>query len=190
MFRTFARLRGAARPLSAPSLPEHLRMPFITPTEGGICMVVTKPWLSYPIAVVPPTPEVAPLIEAMRSLPSERKPFRIVSHETEDGNVFNAAFFDDESTMHGFMGWYEANALTEGSQFYECLHHAKAGDLTMPSAETLRFGTATETLSDSRFGGFPPHPLTSLPSPSILSLRHRRVPAGHGCALLGRHAPI
>ena len=113
-------------------------------------MVVTNPWLGYPIAVVPPAPEMEPLISAMRT--TELRPFRIVSHETEEGKVFNAAFFEDKTAMNGFMDWYAENALAENGQYYECLKSARAENTTTPTAGSLRFASGVETLSDSRFG--------------------------------------
>ena len=83
-------------------LPAHLQTPFHMAFPPGRCMILGKPWWRYPLAVVPPEPQVAPLITAIRQLEEERRPFRIISHEDEAGRVFNASFFDDESKMNGY----------------------------------------------------------------------------------------
>ena len=43
------------------------------------------------------------LLSAIRSF--EHAPFRIISHECEDGKVFNCAFFDDANTMAEYNKW-------------------------------------------------------------------------------------
>ena len=48
-------------------------------------MIVANPFWRYPIALAKPTVEVSPLIDAIRRL--DFRPFRIVSHETDEGKV-------------------------------------------------------------------------------------------------------
>ena len=43
------------------------------------------------------------LLSAIRSF--EHAPFRIISHECEDGKVFNCAFFDNANTMAEYNKW-------------------------------------------------------------------------------------
>ena len=87
-------------------------------------MIVGKPFWNYPIAVVPPVAEVAPLITAIRALESSARPFRIVSHEDATGRVFNASFFEDQQTMAAFLEW-----CAHGRSCFPTLsnEHARAG---------------------------------------------------------------
>lgn len=109
------------------TVPAHLREAFRTPTHAGRCMIVGAPFWRYPFAVVPPEPETAPLIAAVRALDETMRPFRIVSHVDTDGCVFNASFFESEDTMQKFLSWYSANALEPGSQHHSApaQHHSK-----------------------------------------------------------------
>ena len=108
---TLGRSLGLSHRLSRPlcsssfSVPPHLRQTFYTPAPPGRVMIVGKPFWNYPIAVVPPRTEVAPLITAIRALDRSARPFRIISHEDDTGRVFNASFFDDQQTMDAFLAW-------------------------------------------------------------------------------------
>ena len=84
--------------------PPHLQ-PFLTPLKSGndTCMIVGQPFWKYPIAIGNKPGPVAPLIDAMRKLDS--RPFRIVSHESEEGKVFNASFFEQRDQMDAFLSW-------------------------------------------------------------------------------------
>ena len=133
-------------------LPAHLRVPFYTPldTASPRCMIVGAPFWRYFLAVVPPEPEVAPLINAIREL--DVRPFRIISHVDEVGKVFNASFFENEATMNAFLEWYALNALAPGTKYSACLAAASGGGL--PTKESLLFGQGTRVLADTRFGEF------------------------------------
>ena len=78
-----------ARGLTAAPIhvPDHLKqLDYLTlamPT--GRCMIVGRPLFKYPIAVVPPPEEVAPLLSAIRNC--ECRPFRIISFADEMGKV-------------------------------------------------------------------------------------------------------
>ena len=52
-------------------------------------MIVANPFWRYPIALAKPTIEVTPLIDAIKRL--DVRPFRIISHEREDGKVIASA---------------------------------------------------------------------------------------------------
>jgi len=115
-------------------------------------MIVANPFWRYPIALAKPTLEVSPLIEAIRRL--DVRPFRIVSHEREDGKVFNAAFFEDQACMQGFLKWYGAEALSKDGAYQAGLSHALAPGEALPTSETLLFGKGSELLADTRFGEY------------------------------------
>jgi len=115
-------------------------------------MIVAHPFWSYAVATAKPTAEVAPLIEAFKTL--DVRPFRIVSHESEDGKVFNAAFFEDKETMQGFLEWYAAEALLPGGTYQKGLTHALAPGESLPTPETLLFGKGVQLLADTRFGEY------------------------------------
>lgn len=133
-------------------LSERLNASFMTrPMLAGRCMIVGRPLYKYPIAVVPPASEVRPLFEAIRAC--EVRPFRIVSHEDENGQVFNCSFFDDEDKMRGWIDWLSENALTPGSQFHSCMVDATEGQ-ALPNSQNLLFGRGTTVLADTRFGEY------------------------------------
>lgn len=161
-------LGGARRALAG--LPSHLRTPFLPQSNPTTCMIVGNPFWRYPIALAKPTLEVAPLIDAIKSL--DVRPFRIVSHETEDGKarggvrvpfffaahcsrprrqVFNASFFEDSQCMNGFLKWYSKEALQPGGAYQAALAHALAPGELLPTPDSLLFGKGVQLLSDTRY---------------------------------------
>ena len=134
-------------------VPEHLRtINFTLPMERGRCMIVGRPSYKYPIAVVPPPEEVAPLMSAIREC--EARPFRIISYMEDSGRVFNSSFFNDESHMNAWISWLSENALMPGSRFHECMLNAAADSDALPSSSTLLFGHGNTVLTDTRFGEY------------------------------------
>ena len=115
-------------------------------------MIVGSPFWRYFLAVVPPEPEVAPLIAALREL--ESRPFRIISHVDEAGKVFNASFFDRPDTMAAFLDWYASNALSPDGEYHACLTSAAPPGGELPTADTLLFGQGSHMLADTRFGEY------------------------------------
>ena len=69
-------------------------------------------------------PAVPPLLSAIKQY--ESRPFRIISHECEDGKVFNCAFFDNHTAMDAYKEWFTAKALTPGGEFHSPLTTAFA----------------------------------------------------------------
>ena len=136
------------------AVPEHLRKvtSLYTSTGAERCMIVGKPRYKYPIAVVPPPPDVASLFSAIREC--ESRPFRIISYEDEAGRVFNCSFFDNPQKMHEWLEWLDSNALQPGSPFYEGFAKATDGADEIPTPSTLLFGRGTELLADTRFGEY------------------------------------
>ena len=78
----------------------------------------------------------------------------MVSHESEDGRVFNSTFFEDDSAATAFLAWYNDHALTGGGQFHSCLAGASAEGEELPTGETLLFGRGSGVLDDTRFGEY------------------------------------
>lgn len=115
-------------------------------------MIVGNPFWRYPIAVATPEPSVAPLMAAIREL--DVRPFRIVSHVDENGCVFNASFFEDETTMRTWLRWLDQNALQPNSKFHGCLVDAVAAGSALPTSADLLFGVASQVLDDTRFGEY------------------------------------
>lgn len=83
-----------------------------TPTGLSTTMSVVNPFvLREPLqeagqalpAVDNPGKGERTLLSAIRSF--EHAPFRIISHECEDGKVFNCAFFDNANTMAEYNKW-------------------------------------------------------------------------------------
>lgn len=107
-------------------------------------------------------PQLADALQALPAVPTllhaikryESRPFRIISHECEDGKLFNCAFFDSKADMSAYKAWYTACALTEGGKFYGPLSTAFADQSDMPTPETWLWGSGLEVLSDSRFGEY------------------------------------
>ena len=129
-------------------------------------------------------PQLADALQALPAVPTllhaikryDSRPFRIISHECEDGKLFNCAFFDSKADMSAYKAWYTACALTEGGKFHGPLSTAFADQSDMPTPETwlwgsgmevtkrqrgrppLRFAevaaTVAQVLSDSRFGEY------------------------------------
>ena len=137
-------------------LPEHLRSIDLTlPMERGRCMIIGQPRFKYPIAVVPPPAEVAPLMEAIRAC--EVRPFRMISYTQADGKVFNSSFFESDKHMRDWLTWLSKNVLAPGSRFHAIFAEA-AGEaaVALPTPDTLLFGQATSVLTDTRFGEYQP----------------------------------
>jgi hypothetical protein len=121
-------------------------------TRRPALALVSLDAVSYPIATVPPTTEVAPFIKALRE--AEHRPFRIVSHEDENGRVFNASFYENEETMNKYLAWLSEDVLNPSGKYHSCIAHAADGADGLPTPETLLFGTATQTVADTRFGEY------------------------------------
>jgi len=132
--------------------PAHLKQTFYTPLTNSRCMIVGRPFWRYPLAVVPPQPDVSPLITAIRDLPSTSRPFRIVSHEDASGRVFNASVFDDAPTMQNFLEWYGEHALDATGAYHHCLKAPAADEV--PTRATLLFSAGNTVLADTRFGEY------------------------------------
>jgi hypothetical protein len=122
---------------------------FLTAVAQKTCMTVGKPAWRFPLATPKARAAVAPLMDAIKRL--DERPFRMVSHEDEDGNSFNCSFFHSEEQKLAFQDWEAKNALTPGSQFHECLTQASEA---VPSSEALYFGEGAQMLTDSRFGEY------------------------------------
>ena len=130
-------------------------------------------------------PQLADALQALPAVPTllhaikryESRPFRIISHECEDGKLFNCAFFDSKADMSAYRDWYIECALTKGGKFHGELSTAFANQSDMPTPETWLWGTGLEVgeapawqiatrlllsaaaafaqvLSDSRFGEY------------------------------------
>jgi len=117
-------------------------------------MIVGRPAYRYPIAVVPPPAEVAPLLQAIREC--EARPFRIISYLEDSGKVFNCSFFDDRVHMREWLSWLATNALSADSRFHKCMARAVADADALPTAETLLFAHGTTVLADTRLGEYHP----------------------------------
>lgn len=114
-------------------------------------MLVAEPFWRYALATVPPEPEAAPFLEAMRRL--DVRPYRVISHETEDGFSFNASFFESADNMNAWLAWLAENALSPEGDFHGAIA-AAAKDTTLPTPATLVYGTGTQLIADTRFGEY------------------------------------
>lgn len=77
----------------------------LSPVDDQTAMIVGRPFWRYPLAVAKPEPGMRPLMDAITALPLDRRPFRIVSHEAEDGRVFNSTFFESDAHASEFLEW-------------------------------------------------------------------------------------
>ena len=149
-----------------------------TPTGLSTTMTIVNPFVHR-------EPQLADALQALPAVPTllhaikryESRPFRIISHECEDGKLFNCAFFDSKADMSAYRDWYIECALTEGGKFHGALSTAFANQSDMPTPETWLWGTGLEVgeaparqvatrlaevaaavfaqvLSDSRFGEY------------------------------------
>jgi len=97
-------------------------------------------------------PQLADALQALPAVPTllhaikryDSRPFRIISHECEDGKLFNCAFFDSKADMSAYKAWYSACALTEGGKFHGPLSTAFADQSDMPTPETWLWGSGLE----------------------------------------------
>jgi len=103
-------------------------------------------------AVDAPVAQGPTLLSAIRAY--DHRPFRIISHECENGKVFNCAFFDNATDMAEYKQWFIANALTEGGAFHEPLSTAFANKADMPTPQDWLWGNGKVVLSDTRFGEY------------------------------------
>ena len=90
------------------SLPAQCRgasSALLSPVSAATAMIVGRPLWRYPLALARPEPTMAPLLQAIHELPTSRRPFRIVSHEAEDGRVFNSTFFESAGHASEFLDW-------------------------------------------------------------------------------------
>jgi len=135
-------------------MPEHLlKLATLTmPMSAGRCMIVGRPFYRYPIAVVPPPPDVVPLMSAIRTC--DARPFRIISYQEPSGKVFNCSFFKDEAHVREWVAWLSDMALTPGSTYHDCMVSSAADAAALPTPSTLLFGRATSVLTDTRFGEY------------------------------------
>ena len=117
------------RAASGSALPPHLR--FVTPTGPKTCMIVGNPFWSYPVALATLQQPAGKLVEAIKKL--SFRPFRIISHNAEDGRVFNSSFFDGQDQMHEFLHWWVLASCMPHSYFSLHLGQGVRIRLTSPS---------------------------------------------------------
>ena len=116
-----------------------------TPTGLSTTMTIVNPFVHR-------EPQLADALQALPAVPMllhaikryESRPFRIISHECEDGKLFNCAFFDSKADMSAYKAWYTACALTEGGKFHGPLSTAFADQSDMPTPETWLWGSGLE----------------------------------------------
>ena len=172
------RLRASTRTPEVAGAVQRRWKHFVpTPTGLSTTMTIVNPFVHR-------EPQLADALQALPAVPTllhaikryDSRPFRIISHECEDGKLFNCAFFDSKADMSAYKAWYTACALTEGGKFHGPLSTAFADQSDMPTPETwlwgsgmevtkrqrgrppLRFAevaaTVAQVLSDSRFGEY------------------------------------
>mmetsp|Transcript_60154 Transcript_60154/g.137974 ORF Transcript_60154/g.137974 Transcript_60154/m.137974 type:complete len:262 (-) Transcript_60154:344-1129(-) len=124
-----------------------------TKTSASTVMAICTPFehnLSSKSAML----VVPPLLEAVRGLDVGSRPFRIVSHMTDDGLAFNCAYFHSTSAFTSYRSWFVEKALTPGGDLYASHQMAFEDPAEMPDAATWLWGTGQKTLSDTRMGEY------------------------------------
>ena len=124
-----------------------------TPTTASTVICITNPFEHNIDAesafMVPP-----PLIDAIRSLPKDSRPTRIVSHETDDGRAFNCAYFEDAQNFRNYRDWFAKHALSSTGSLYEVHEAAFQCATEVPNTDTWLWGLGHSTLSDTRSGEY------------------------------------
>ena len=156
-------LGAGSQPLSHGSSSSSTRgVAQATPTAGNVSTVVQPGTV---MTVVRPFAPRSSLPEALQALPAvpalldaikacEHRPFRVISHETDGGRVFNCAFFDNVDAFVSYREWFAEHALRPGGEFYADIAQTFADRGSMPTAESWLWGTGTRILSDTRFGEY------------------------------------
>ena len=139
------------RVLNRPTARRFAFMP--TPTSAKTVLAVVNPF-EHSLSGTNAMLVVPPLLQAIRSLEETSRPYRIVSHETDDGRAFNCAYFDGAESYSNYRTWFVKHALTPGGTYYAA--HAAAFEEagSMPSGETWMWGVGQRTLSDTRAGAY------------------------------------
>jgi len=119
----------------------RLNSTLLSPVDNQTAMIVGRPLWRYPLAVANPEPGMRPLLEAIGELPLDCRPFRIVSHEAEDGRVFNSTFFDSDAHTNAFLQWCVLAPVT---------HVPRRSDLTRQPASPCLEGTTRTRFSPAR----------------------------------------
>ena len=140
------RRRASIRPPAVAAAVQRRWKHFVpTPTGLSTTMTIVNPFVHR-------EPQLADSLQALPAVPMllhaikryESRPFRIISHECEDGKLFNCAFFDSKADMSAYKAWYTACALTEGGKFHGPLSAAFADQSDMPTPETWLWGSGLE----------------------------------------------
>ena len=140
------------RVLNRPTARRFAFMP--TPTSAKTVLAVVNPF-EHSLSGTNAMLVVPPLLQAIRSLEETSRPYRIVSHETDDGRAFNCAYFSDAATFVSYRKWFASEALTAGGEYHAAHKLAFEDPSEMPSSvDTWLWGVGKQTLSDTRTGEY------------------------------------
>ena len=127
-----------------------------TQMESGGLLAVAKPF--RPVAPRTDGPfalrAVPPLLQAILKLGVSESPHRIIAYETESGEQFNAAYFDDEAAFAAYRAWFLAEAVQRGGQLHAAWAERFLDAAELPTSKDWLWGVGHSVLSDTRVGEY------------------------------------
>ena len=97
---------------------------------------------------------VPPLLQAILKLGSSESPHRIIAYETEHGEQFNAAYFDDEAAFTAYRSWFLAQAVQRGGRLHAAWAERFLDAAELPTSKDWLWGVGHSVLSDTRVGEY------------------------------------
>jgi len=127
-----------------------------TQMESAGLLAIAKPF--RPVAPRTDKPfalrAVPPLLQAILKLGSSESPHRIIAYETEHGEQFNAAYFDDEAAFTAYRSWFLAEAVQRGGRLHAAWAERFLDAAELPTSKDWLWGVGHSVLSDTRVGEY------------------------------------
>ena len=127
-----------------------------TQMESAGLLAIAKPF--RPVAPRTDKPfalrAVPPLLQAILKLGSSESPHRIIAYETEHGEQFNAAYFDDEAAFTAYRSWFLAQAVQRGGRLHAAWAERFLDAAELPTSKDWLWGVGHSVLSDTRVGEY------------------------------------
>jgi len=128
-------------------------MPTQLPPGGAIA--VSRPFTPVPKEHKPLTVRgVPPLLDAIMEKPSSESPHRIMSYETENGQQFNCAYFDDEAAFLAYDSWFEREAVSPAGAQHKIWASRFNDAADVPASGEWMWGVGKRVIADSRSGEY------------------------------------
>ena len=129
-------------------------MPTQLPPGGAIA--VSRPFTPVPKEHIKPLTVrgVPPLLDAIMEKPSSESPHRIMSYETENGQQFNCAYFDDEAAFLAYDRWFEREAVSPAGAQHKIWASRFNDAADVPASGEWMWGVGKRVIADSRSGEY------------------------------------